>query len=72
MGKILHIDADDIQSLAVALEGALLRKSFESGKTGSFTDDEEPDIDPFLGIFPSKNKRDLDYPYIGRIIQWEI
>lgn len=70
MGKMLHIDTDDIQTLAVALEEALLRKSFESGRTDDIIE-EEPDIDPFLGIFPPKHKRDLDYPYLGRIIRWE-
>lgn len=58
MGKLLFIDSDDINGLSEALKGALERRGviFKGDKYGEFdypSDDEEPDIDPYMGVMPS-------------------
>ena len=59
MGKLLFIDSDDINGLSEALKGALERRGviFKGDRYGEFdyptSDDEEPDIDPYLGVMPS-------------------
>jgi len=58
MGNILFIDSDDINGLSDALRNALERRGIKfRDYTGEFgyptDDDEEPDIDPYLGVMPS-------------------
>lgn len=58
MSKLLFIDSDDINALSEALKGALERRGviFKGDKYGEFdypSDEEEPDIDPYLGVMPS-------------------
>jgi hypothetical protein len=67
MGKLLFIDSDDIETLSEALQDALERRGvrFNSNGSGEFdypsTDDEEEDIDPYLGRMPfTPGKRGLD------------
>lgn len=58
MGNLLFIDSDDINGLSDALRNALERRGIKfRDYTGEFgyptDDDEEPDIDPYLGVMPS-------------------
>jgi hypothetical protein len=60
MGNLLFIDSDDINGLSEALKEALERRGvvFNSDQYGEFgysqyEDDDEPDIDPYLGVMPS-------------------
>ena len=59
MSKLLFIDSDDINALSEALKGALERRGviFKGDKYGEFgfpvSDEEEHDIDPYLGVMPS-------------------
>ena len=68
MGKLLFIDSDDINGLSEALREALERRGvvFKKSGTGEFdyptTDDEEPDIDPYLGNMPNGSSSFL-HPY---------
>lgn len=63
MGKLLFIDSDDIESLSEALQGALERRGvvFKNNGSGEFdypsSDDEEEDIDPYLGRMPRTPRR---------------
>ena len=53
MGKLLFIDSDDINGLSMALQEALEKRGVRF--TRSMDDDyydEEPDIDPYLGVMP--------------------
>lgn len=57
MGNLLFIDSDDINGLSDALRNALERRGIKfRDDTGEFgyptDDDEEPDIDPYLGVMP--------------------
>lgn len=58
MGNLLFIDSDDIITLSDALRAALERRGviFNGGGTYGHptTDDEEPDIDPYLGVMPNR------------------
>ena len=59
MSKLLFIDSDDINALSEALKDALERRGviFKGDRYGEFdyptSDDEEPDIDPYMGVMPS-------------------
>lgn len=61
MGNLLFIDSDDIESLSEALQGALERRGvvFKNNGSGEFDypsyDDEEEDIDPYLGRMPKRH-----------------
>ena len=52
MGTLLFIDSDDIETLSEALKGALERRGINFGAYGIGDDEEEDDIDPYLGILP--------------------
>ena len=69
MGKLLFIDSDDISGLSEALQNALEKRGvrFRADGSGEFdypsTDEEEPDIDPYIGAMPHahrKNNNDND------------
>jgi len=53
MGRMLYIDSDDINGLSEALQEALERRGINFGEFGyPETEDEEEDIDPYLGVMP--------------------
>jgi hypothetical protein len=71
MGKLLFIDSDDVNGLSEALKGALERRGviFKGDIYGEFgfpvSDEEEHDIDPYLGVMPHGGHRDEYRPVYG-------
>lgn len=62
MSKLLFIDSDDIVGLSEALRKALERRGvrFICNGRGEFDypsdDEDEPDIDPYLGVMPHRSQ----------------
>ena len=55
MSRILHIDSDDVQGLSKALLEAISRNGISIGnpiREYDYPEDDEPDVDPYLGIMP--------------------
>lgn len=59
MSKLLFIDSDDIEGLSEALREALERRGVVFGRSEyDYPDeDDEPDIDPYLGNMPPFRKK---------------
>jgi hypothetical protein len=58
MSKILFIDSDDIEGLSEALREALERRGVVFGHSEyDYPDEDEPDIDPYLGNMPPFRKK---------------
>ena len=58
MSKLLFIDSDDIEGLSEALKEALERRGVVFGhREYDYPDEDEPDIDPYLGNMPPFRKK---------------
>ena len=58
MGRISHIDSDEVQGLATALMSAITKTNMSVGnpiKEYDYPEDDEPDLDPYLGILPNRH-----------------
>ena len=60
MGELLLIDSDDVDGLSEALREALKRKGANFGYYDFDKDNDEDDIDPYLGTMPKATKINRD------------